>query len=42
MPILKPNDAIDYKMLVKQPDPSVDFKMIVIEPQAPSPVGPPK
>lgn len=42
MPILKPNDAVDYKMLAKQPDPSVDFKMIVIEPQSPSPVSPPK
>jgi hypothetical protein len=32
MPILEPNPAIDFKMMVKAPDPTIDFKMIVKSP----------
>ena len=29
MPILAPNPAVDYALIVKAPDPAIDFKMIV-------------
>ena len=32
MPILEPNDAVDYKLTIVPPDPSIDFKMIVQNP----------
>ncbi len=32
MPILEPDPAVDYKLVVKAPDPSVDHKLIIRDP----------
>ena len=32
MPVIKPDDAVDYKMAVVQPDPAVDYKLEIRSP----------
>jgi hypothetical protein len=32
MPIIKPNETVDYAMTIVPPDPTIDFKLIVKDP----------
>jgi hypothetical protein len=38
MPIIEPNNTVDYALIIVPPDPSIDFKMVLKEPTPPWPV----
>jgi hypothetical protein len=40
MPIVKPNEAVDYALTIVRPDPEIDFKLVVKEPRYPAKTHP--